>query len=151
VSCIDVDVLDQLTIVGGSAEYHRNVCGAAVAFGDDELLCVDDAAILNNIAGDRSIVLNRLSIDCLQACNLRINGGLVAAQSLEDLLTSNCVGLVDSVVRAVGGTVVAIETESAASTEVALRNCSCDQVLVDDSRRAEKSTNRSCTSAFTDL
>jgi hypothetical protein len=66
-------------------------------------------------------------------------------------LTCNGVGFVHGIVRAVGGTVVAIKSESTTSTEIALRNRSGNQVLADDSGRAEKSTNRSCTSATADL
>lgn len=127
------------------------MCSAAVALGDDKLLCVDDTAVLDNIAGNCIEVLDRLSRYCLQASNLRVNGGLVASQTSEDLLTCNGVGLIHSVVRAVGGTIVAIESESTASTEVALRNCSSNQILADDSGGSEKSTNRSSTSASTNL
>jgi hypothetical protein len=127
------------------------VCGAAVALGDDKLFCVDDAAILHNIAGNGVVVLDRLGRNCLQASDLRVDCGLVASQTLEDLLTSNGIGLVHGVVRAVGGAVVAVKSESATSTEIALRNCSSNQVLADDSGRAEKSANGSCASATADL
>jgi len=127
------------------------MCSAIVALGDDKLLCVDDTAVLDNITGDSVIVLDCLSRDCLQASNLLVNRSLVASQASEDLLTCNGVGLIHGVVRAVRGAIVAIESKSTASTEVALRNRSSNQILADDSGRAEKSTNRSCTSAAANL
>ena len=141
----------QLTIVGRSAEQHRNVCSAAVALRNDKLLRVDNTAVLDNIAGDRVVVLDLLSRYCLQASDLRVNGGLVASQTSEDLLTCNGVGLVYGVVRAVGGTVVAVKSEGTTSTEVALGDGTCDQVLADDSGRTEKCANGSRTSATADL
>ena len=122
------------------------MCSAAVALGDDKLLCVDDTAVLDNIAGNCIVVLDRLSRYCLQARNLRVNGSLVASQTSEDLLACNGVGLVHGVVRAVGGTVVAIKTKSTTSTEIALGDSTCNQVLADDPGRAEKSANGSCAS-----
>lgn len=127
------------------------MCSADVALGDNKLFCVDDAAVLNNIASNRVVILNRLGGYCLQASDLRVESGLIASQTLENLLAGNGIGLVHGVIRAVGGTVVAIESESTTSTKVALRNRSGNQVLADDSGRAEQSTNRSCTSATTDL
>ena len=150
-SSFEVENNGQLTIVGCGPEQHWNMRSAIVALGNDELFCVNNTAILDNIAGDRIVILDRLSWYCLQASNLRVNGGLVASQTLEDLLTCNGVGFVHSVVRAVGGTVVAIESESTTSTKIALRDCSGNQILADNSGTAEKSTNRSCTSAFADL
>ena len=127
------------------------MCSAAVALRNDKLFCVDNTAVLDNIAGNRVVVLNRLSGYCLQASDLRVNGGLVAPQASEDLLTSNGVGLVHGIVGAVSGAVIAIKSESTASTEIALGDGTCNQVLTDDSGRAEKSTDGSCTSATADL
>jgi hypothetical protein len=79
----------RLTIVGCGSEQHGNVCSAAVALGNDELFCVDNTAILDNVSGNRVVVLDRLSRYCLQASDLRIESGLVASQTLEDLLTCN--------------------------------------------------------------
>jgi len=140
-SSVDLGTVDQLTIISSSTEDHRNVRSAAVTFGDDKLFCVDDTAVLDNVAGDRVVVLDRLSRHCLQASNLRVNGGLVATETPEDLLARNGIGLIDSVVRAVCGAIVAIKTESTASTEVTLRDRSGNQIFVDDSGRTEKSTN----------
>jgi len=127
------------------------VCSATVALGDDKLFCVDDTAVLDNVSGNGVVVLDRLGRNCLQASDLCIESGLVASQTLEDLLAGNGVRLVNGVVRAVGGTVITIESEGTTSTEIALRNRSSNQVLADDSGRAEQSTNRSCTSATADL
>lgn len=89
---------NRLTIVGCGTEQHWNVRSAIVALGDDKLLCVDDTAVLDNIAGNCIVVLDRLSRYCLQARNLRVNGSLVASQTSEDLLTCNGVGFIDGVV-----------------------------------------------------
>ena len=114
---------------------------ATVALRYNELFCVDDTAVLHNIASDCGVILDRLRRNCFQTSNLRVNGGLVASQATEDLLTSNGVGLIHGVVGAVSSTIVAIKTESTASAEIALNDCTCDQVLIDDSRGTEKSTN----------
>jgi hypothetical protein len=106
---------------------------AAVALGDDKLFGVDDTAILYDIAGDCGVVLDEVGIHCLQASDLCGNGRLVAAQASENLLASNGVGLVDGVVGAVSGAVVAIESESPPTSKVTLRDRSCNQVLIDDS------------------
>lgn len=151
ISRIELKNHNRLTIVGCGTEQHWNVRSAIVALGDDKLLCVDDTAVLDNIAGNCIVVLDRLSRYCLQARNLRVNGSLVASKTSEDLLACNGVGLVHGVVRAVGGTVVAIQSKSATSAKVTLRNRSSNQVLADNSGRAEKSTNGSCTSATADL
>lgn len=150
-SSTELEYHNRLTIVGCGAEQHWNVCSATVALGDDKLFCIDNTAVLYNIAGDCVVVLDRLSRYCLQASDLRVNGGLVASQAPEDLLTCDGVGFVHGIVRAVGGTIVAIESESTTSTKIALRNRSGNQVLADDSWRAEKSANRSCASAPADL
>ena len=148
---ISLDNVDQLTIIASSTEQDGNVCGAAVAFGDDELLRIDDATILNNVASDCGVVLDRLSGYCLQASDLRINGSLVAAQASEDLLASNSIRLVDGVVRAVSRAIVAIKTKSSTTAEIALGNSACNEVLLDDSGRAEQGANRSCASTSTNL
>jgi hypothetical protein len=127
------------------------VSSAAVALGDNKLFGVDNAAILNDIAGDCGVVLDEVRVYCLQTSDLCGNGCLVAAQASEDLLASNSVRLVDGIVRTVSGAVVAIESESTATSEVALRNRTRNQVLIDDSGRAKESANGSCASTATDL
>jgi hypothetical protein len=124
------------------------VSSAAVALGDNKLFGVDNAAILNDIAGDCGVVLDEVRVYCLQTSDLCGNGCLVAAQASEDLLASNSVRLVDGIV---SGAVVAIESESTATSEVALRNRTRNQVLIDDSGRAKESANGSCASTATDL
>lgn len=141
----------QLTIVGCGAEQYWDMGSAAVALGNDKLLSVDDTAVLDNIAGNRIVILDGLGRYRLQASDLRVDGGLIASQTSEDLLTCNGVGLVHGVVRAVGGTVVAVKSEGTTSTEVALGDGTCDQVLADDSGRTEKCANGSRTSATADL
>ena len=76
---------------------------------------------------------------------------LVAPESSEDLLPCDCVRLVDGVVRAVSRAIVAIKTKSSTTAEIALGNSACNEVLLDDSGRAEQGANRSCTSTSTNL
>jgi hypothetical protein len=127
------------------------VSSAAIPLGDNKLLGIDDTAILYDITCDCGVVLNEVRIHCLQASDLCGNGCLVAAQASEDLLTSNSIRLVDGIVRAVSGAVVAIESESLTTSEVTLRDRSRNQILVDDSGRAEKSANGSCASTSANL
>lgn len=124
---------------------------AAVTLRDNKLLGVDNASILDDISRNSSIVLDKVRIHCLQASDLRFDGCLVAAESSKDLLTRNSIGLIDSVVRAVGGAIVTVQSKSNATTKIALRNCTRNKVLADDSRGAEQSTNGSGTSTSTDL
>jgi hypothetical protein len=140
-----------LTIVRSCAKHDRHMDSGVVSFRDDELFGVDDAAILDDIAGNCVVILDSLSVCGLQTSDLSVKRSLVAAQALEDLLTSNGIGLVHGVVGAVSSTVVAIESKSATATEVTLRNSSCDQVLADDSRRTKQRADRSCTSTATNL
>lgn len=148
---VELEDHSQLTIVGCGAEQYWDMGSATVALGNDKLLSVDDTAVLHDIAGNRVVVLDRLSGNRLQASNLRVNGGLVATQTSEDLLARNGVGLVHGVVRAVGGTVVSVKAEGTTSTKIALGDGTCDQILADDSGRTEKGANGSRTSATADL
>jgi hypothetical protein len=124
---------------------------AAVTLRDDELLGVDNTAILYDVARDCGVILDEMRIHCLQASDLCVNGCLIAAQASEDLLTGNGIGLVDGVVGAVSGAIVAIKSKSTATSEVALRDRSRNEVLVDDSGRAEEGANRSCASTSANL
>jgi hypothetical protein len=143
--------LQEPTVVCSCAKDYRNVSSAAITFRNDKLFGVDDTAILHDVSGDRCVVLDEVRIHCLQASDLCGDGCLVAAQASEDLLTGNGIGLIDGVVGAVSGAIVAIKSKSTATSEVALRDGSRDQVLVDDSGRAEEGTNGSCASTSSDL
>jgi hypothetical protein len=143
--------VQQLTIVGSRAKNDRDVSRAAVTLGDNELFGVDDTTILYDVAGDCGVVLDEVRVHSLQASDLCGNGCLVAAQASEDLLTGNGIGLVDGVVGAVSGAIVAIKSKSTATSEVTLRDRSRNQVLVDDSGRAEEGANRSCASTSANL
>ena len=98
------------SVVGGCSEHYWNVSGATVAFRDDQLLRVDDAPVLYDVASDSSIILYGLSRDTFEARDLCIDRRLVAAESTEDLLACDRIRLVDGVVRAVCRAIVAIET-----------------------------------------
>jgi hypothetical protein len=106
---------------------------------------------LDDVASNGCVVLDGLSRDSLEARNLRIERRLVAPESSEDLLPCDCVRLVDGVVRAVSRAIVAIKTKSSTTAEIALGNSACNEVLLDDSGRAEQGANRSCTSTSTNL
>jgi hypothetical protein len=106
---------------------------------------------LDNVACNSRVVLDRLSRDGLETRDLCIERRLVAPESSEDLLPCDCVRFVDGVVRTVSRAIVAVKAESTATAEIALGNSACNEVLLDDSGRAEQCTNRSSTSTSTDL
>lgn len=145
------DGSDRITIISSGTKHDGNMGSAAVTLRDNKLLGIDNASILDDISCNSSIVLDKVRIHCLQASDLRLDGCLVAAESSEDLLTRNSIGLIDSVVRAVGGAIIAVQSKSNATTKIALGNRTGNQVLADDSRRAEQSTNGSGASTSTDL
>lgn len=140
-----------VTIISGGAEHDRNMSGAAVTLRNDELFRVDDAAVLDNISCYCGVILNGLSIHCLQASDLCINGCLIAAQASEYLLTSDGVRLIHSIVRAVSRAIVTVQSKSTATAKVTLGNGTRDQVLTNDSGRAEQSANGSCAGTSTNL
>lgn len=114
-------------------------------------MSVDDAAVLDNVASNGGVVLDGLCRHGLEARDLCIECCLIAPESSEDLLPCDCVRLVDGVVGTVGRAIVAIETKSTTATQIALGNGACNEILLNDSGRAEQGTNRSGTSASADL
>lgn len=125
--------------------------GAAVALADDQLGCVDDAAVLHNVAGDSVVVLDRLRWGSLQAVDLCGECCLVAAETSEDLLSGYCIGFVDRVVGAVSGAVVTVETKRASTSKIGLRDGASNQLLTDDSGRAQQSAYGACASTAANL
>jgi hypothetical protein len=92
------EVGEGCSVISGRSEHYWNVSSATVAFRDDQLLRVDDAAVLDDVACDCGIILYGLSRDRLEARDLCIDSRLVAAESTEDLLACDCVRLIDRVV-----------------------------------------------------
>ena len=60
----------------------------------------------------------------LQASDLCVDRGLVAAGTFEDLLSSNGIRLVDSVVETIGSAIIAAQNKSHASAQIVLSNSS---------------------------
>lgn len=112
---------------------------------------VDDTAVLDDVTSNGGVILDVLSRDSLETGDLFIECRLVTSKSSEDLLSCNCVRLVDGVVGTVRRAIVAIKAESTATTKVTLRNSACDQVLFDNSGRTKQGADRSCTGTPTNL
>lgn len=140
-----------LTVSGSRSEHDRYVSSTTITFRNNQLLRVDDVSILDDVASNSGIVLDGLGRDGLKARNLRIDSRLVAPKTSEDLLPCDCVRLVDGVVRTVCRAVIAIKTESAAAAEIALGDSACNQILFNDSRRAQQGANGSCAGTSADL
>lgn len=134
------------TVIVGSTPDGVDVSSTAVVVVDIEVLGVDVDAVLNNVAGDRGKVNDRLSRNSLQASNLVLDRGLVTAGLLEKLLGA-VVALLDSEVRAVGGTVVTAEAKIDATSQVAHGNGASE--LADGLGRAEESADGASTGGFT--
>ena len=106
---------------------------------------------MDDVASNGSVILNGLSRNSLETRDLCGDRRLVAAESTEDLLACDCVRLINCVVRAVGRAIVAVETKSAATAEIALGNSACDESLLNDSGRTEQGADGTCAGTSTNL
>lgn len=82
------------------------------------MFCVDKVAVLHDIARVGGEVDEGSGVDCFETSDLVLEGGLVAPGCVKDLLPRYGVGLVDSVVGAVGGCVVSRQAERYAAAQV---------------------------------